>query len=140
MPVTLKEEAIVEEVELINPTLEVKSPVRSSVDTKVDEALAIKLDKEDKPPSTLSVEVELNPLKVGVVEPEIALLVRVSILLKVKADSLLLKVVQSAEAKHPAAEPVATVQSIAKAPPIAERLAVTVIPLVHDTVPVAIPP
>src|SRR3990167_9236946 len=50
---------------------------------------------------------------------------------------LLLNVVQSAAAKRPGIEPEATSQEIAKAPPIAERLPVTVIPPEEEIVPVA---
>ena len=53
---------------------------------------------------------------------------------------LLLKVVQSVVERHPAAEPLATVQSIASAPPRAKRPAVVVMPFVPETVPVATVP
>ena len=66
-----------------------------------------------------------------------ALVVRISGQENVSALSFALKVVQFADERHPAALPLATVQSIAKAPPIAERAAVTVIPPVPETVPVA---
>lgn len=50
---------------------------------------------------------------------------------------MLLNVVQSVEERHPAAEPEAAVQSIARAPPNTPRFAVTVMPFVPETVPVA---
>src|ERR1043165_10316039 len=53
--------------------------------------------------------------------------------------SLLLKAVQSLDERHPGALPLAVVQSIVSAPPIAARPAVTVMPLVPVTVPVATP-
>ena len=54
--------------------------------------------------------------------------------------ALLLKVVQSVDERQPAAEPLETVQSFARAPFRTYLEAVTVIPLVPETVPVAISP
>ena len=98
--------------------LALSPPVIVNLLEKVDEA------EDIKPLSNKILVVVALPFVLGVQEK----------------TSFPLKVVQSADARHPAALPLATVQSIAKAPPIAERPAVTVIPLVPDTVPVAIPP
>ena len=56
----------------------------------------------------------------------------------VVVERRLLNDVQSVVERHPAALPLAAVQSIARAPPSAARAAVTVMPLVPDTVPVAV--
>lgn len=99
-----------------------------------DEPSVTRLEQVTVPPEQVAEDVATFPAVAGNAPVHIA---RFPIVGTTEVAILLENILKFAPVMHPGTNAVATVQSIASAPPMANLLAVAVTPLVPETVPVA---